>query len=191
MVDGADFAVGSNGEFQMATADSKNLFVSNGELYIMPTLTSDEIGASSVLDGYTYPLSGCTTTNAVRISISITQSILHSPPTSSKSFPQPPPLTHLPIHLPASILVLSPHTNAPSTDRMLRDVLRVGQDGREPGAVRAHQHAGPLQHRVRQGRGASCCSPRSPRLGLTALLPRCARSCRLATGCGLRYGCCP
>ena len=56
---------GRNGEFQMTTASSKNLFTRNGELYILPTLTSDEIGyTSGVLAGYTYDLPGCTSTNA-------------------------------------------------------------------------------------------------------------------------------
>ncbi|GBE84302.1 glycoside hydrolase family 16 protein [Sparassis crispa] len=66
----ADVELGGfgNGEFQMTTTDSKNLYVNNGELYIMPTLTSDEIGEGSVLDGYTYPLQGCTTDNATACS---------------------------------------------------------------------------------------------------------------------------
>ncbi|EJD07749.1 uncharacterized protein FOMMEDRAFT_116159 [Fomitiporia mediterranea MF3/22] len=51
-----------NGEFQMTTDSSDNLYIKNGELYIMPTLTSDEIGASSIFDGYTYNLTGCTET---------------------------------------------------------------------------------------------------------------------------------
>lgn len=44
----------------MTTNYDKNAFTQNGQLYIMPTLTSDEIGTGSVLDGYTYPLPGCT-----------------------------------------------------------------------------------------------------------------------------------
>ncbi|KAI0782755.1 concanavalin A-like lectin/glucanase domain-containing protein [Abortiporus biennis] len=52
-----------NGEFQMTTNYDKNLQIQNGELYIIPTLTSDEIGGGSVNDGYTYPLPGCTTAN--------------------------------------------------------------------------------------------------------------------------------
>ncbi|KAA1477054.1 glycoside hydrolase family 16 protein [Dentipellis sp. KUC8613] len=52
-----------NGEFQMTTASDKNLFVRNGQLYILPTLTSDEIGLDKVLDGGNYTLSGCTTSN--------------------------------------------------------------------------------------------------------------------------------
>lgn len=58
----------SNGEFQMTTTKSKNLYVSDGQLYIMPTLTSDEIGEGSIFNGYTYDLGGaCTTKNQVRI----------------------------------------------------------------------------------------------------------------------------
>ena len=54
-----------NGEFQMTTQDSGNLFVQNGQLYILPTLTSDEIGNSSVFDGYTYNLPNCSSQNQV------------------------------------------------------------------------------------------------------------------------------
>ena len=49
-----------NGEFQMTTQDSANSFIKNGQLYIKPTLTSDEIGESSVLNGHKYTLDGCT-----------------------------------------------------------------------------------------------------------------------------------
>ncbi|OCH85998.1 concanavalin A-like lectin/glucanase [Obba rivulosa] len=53
-----------NGEFQMTTNKAKNLFLQDGELWIVPTLTSDEIGEGSVLDGYTYDLGdACTTDN--------------------------------------------------------------------------------------------------------------------------------
>lgn len=53
----------------MTTTDSKNIYTQNNELYIMPTLTSEDIGYGSVLDGYTYKLSGCTTTNATACSV--------------------------------------------------------------------------------------------------------------------------
>ena len=53
-----------NGEFQMTTALDQNLFVQNGELFIMPTLTSDVVGKSAILDGGKYTLDGCT--NQVR-----------------------------------------------------------------------------------------------------------------------------
>lgn len=51
-----------NGEFEMTTNSLSNVYVSNGQLYIMPTLTSDTIsgGYSSVMDGATYTLDGCT-----------------------------------------------------------------------------------------------------------------------------------
>ncbi|KAI0746495.1 concanavalin A-like lectin/glucanase [Daedaleopsis nitida] len=59
-----------NGEFQMATALSDNLFVQNGELYILPTLTSDTLGRDAILDGGKYSLDGCTTNNKTACSVS-------------------------------------------------------------------------------------------------------------------------
>jgi beta-glucanase (GH16 family) len=47
----------------MTTNKDNNLFVRNGQLYIVPTLTSDEIGRDAIFDGYTYTLDGCTTNN--------------------------------------------------------------------------------------------------------------------------------
>ena len=56
-----------NGEFQMTTDDSANLHIKNGQLYLVPSLTSDEIGKDSILNGYTYKLPSCTVSgNAVR-----------------------------------------------------------------------------------------------------------------------------
>ena len=54
-----------NGEFEMTTNSPNNVYISNGQLYIMPTLTSDTIsgGYSSVMDGATYTLDGCTASN--------------------------------------------------------------------------------------------------------------------------------
>jgi hypothetical protein len=52
-----------NGEFEMTTASSNNSFIRNGELYILPTLTSDVIGREGILDGHTFNLTGCTNTN--------------------------------------------------------------------------------------------------------------------------------
>ncbi|KAL0947954.1 hypothetical protein HGRIS_010583 [Hohenbuehelia grisea] len=49
-----------NGEFDMATSSSKNSFVRDGHLYIMPTLTSEEIGADAVLNGHVYNITDCT-----------------------------------------------------------------------------------------------------------------------------------
>ena len=53
----------SNGEFEMATASSNNSFIRNGELYILPSLTSDVIGKNAIHDGYTFNLTGCTNSN--------------------------------------------------------------------------------------------------------------------------------
>ncbi|KAG9311353.1 concanavalin A-like lectin/glucanase [Chiua virens] len=54
-----------NGEFEMTTNSPNNVYLSNGYLYIMPTLTSDSIdgGYSAVMDGATYNLDGCTANN--------------------------------------------------------------------------------------------------------------------------------
>ncbi|TRM66532.1 glycoside hydrolase family 16 protein [Schizophyllum amplum] len=49
-----------NGQFEMTTSSSKNSFVRDGHLYIMPTLTSEEIGESAVMDNYVYNLTDCT-----------------------------------------------------------------------------------------------------------------------------------
>ena len=52
-----------NGEFEMTTDSSSNLFISNNQLYIMPTLTSDVISSASIFNGANYTLEGCTTSN--------------------------------------------------------------------------------------------------------------------------------
>jgi len=46
----------------MTTDSSSNVYISNGQLYIMPTLTSDTIdgGYASVMDNASYTLPGCT-----------------------------------------------------------------------------------------------------------------------------------
>lgn len=44
----------------MTTSSTNNSYVSNGYLYITPTLTSDTIGMDSIFDGYTYNLTDCT-----------------------------------------------------------------------------------------------------------------------------------
>jgi hypothetical protein len=49
----------SNNEFEMTTASDKNLFVQNGQLYIHPTLTSDEIGSDAIFNGGSYELGVC------------------------------------------------------------------------------------------------------------------------------------
>jgi len=60
-----------NGEFEIMTASDDNLKIQNGNLYIIPTLTSDTIGnTSSIFNGYTYDLgSDCTTTNKSACSV--------------------------------------------------------------------------------------------------------------------------
>ena len=50
----------SNGEFEMTTTSVNNSFIQNGMLYIVPTLTSDNIGSAAVLDGAVYNITGCT-----------------------------------------------------------------------------------------------------------------------------------
>ncbi|KAJ6589374.1 concanavalin A-like lectin/glucanase domain-containing protein [Mycena capillaripes] len=49
-----------NGEFEMTTASDSNSFVYNNRLYLVPTLTSDVIPESSILDGAVYNLTDCT-----------------------------------------------------------------------------------------------------------------------------------
>ncbi|KAH8830091.1 concanavalin A-like lectin/glucanase domain-containing protein [Flagelloscypha sp. PMI_526] len=49
-----------NGEFAMTTASPKNSFVRNDQLYLMPTLTHEEIGLEQVFDGGVYNISDCT-----------------------------------------------------------------------------------------------------------------------------------
>lgn len=57
----------SSGEFEWTTNSSTNSYVKDGSLYIVPTLTSDTVGAIAVLDGYTLNLTAtgqCTSHNA-------------------------------------------------------------------------------------------------------------------------------
>ncbi|KAJ7202651.1 concanavalin A-like lectin/glucanase domain-containing protein, partial [Mycena pura] len=49
-----------NGEFEMTTNSDSNSFVHNGQLYLVPTLTSDVIPQANILDGAVYNLTGCT-----------------------------------------------------------------------------------------------------------------------------------
>jgi beta-glucanase (GH16 family) len=44
----------------MTTTSQNNSFVKDGFLYIVPTLTSDSIGANAVFDGTVYNITGCT-----------------------------------------------------------------------------------------------------------------------------------
>lgn len=52
-----------NGEFQMTTDSDKNLYVKNGQLYMYPTLTSDEIGTSAIFNNGNYTLKVCITSH--------------------------------------------------------------------------------------------------------------------------------
>ncbi|KAF8814564.1 concanavalin A-like lectin/glucanase [Phlegmacium glaucopus] len=49
-----------NGEFEMTTDSSNNSYVQNGFLYITPTLTSDNIGESAIINGSVFNITGCT-----------------------------------------------------------------------------------------------------------------------------------
>jgi len=44
----------------MTTASRNNSFVQDGMLYIVPTLTSDNIGTNAIYDGAVYNITGCT-----------------------------------------------------------------------------------------------------------------------------------
>ncbi|KAI0051591.1 glycoside hydrolase family 16 protein [Auriscalpium vulgare] len=61
-----------NGEFEMTTTSSDNLFVRNGQLYIMPTLTTNYLKSPGLIfDGGNYTIPGCTAakTNASACSV--------------------------------------------------------------------------------------------------------------------------
>ncbi|KAH7867750.1 concanavalin A-like lectin/glucanase domain-containing protein [Lentinula edodes] len=60
-----------NGEFEIMTNKDENLKIQNSNLYIIPTLTSADIGGtSSIFDGYTYDLGdACTSTNTSQCSV--------------------------------------------------------------------------------------------------------------------------
>lgn len=49
-----------NGQFEMTTASQNNSFVKDGKLYIVPTLTSDNLGTAAVFDQTVYNITGCT-----------------------------------------------------------------------------------------------------------------------------------
>ncbi|KAH8096817.1 concanavalin A-like lectin/glucanase domain-containing protein [Cristinia sonorae] len=65
-----------NGEFQMTTTDSANLHVTNGQLYLVPTLTSDEIGKDKLMNGYTYKLPQCSAAKTNSSACQMTSSAL-------------------------------------------------------------------------------------------------------------------
>lgn len=64
-----------NGEFQMTTNSPSNLFLSNGQLYIMPTLTSDTIPSNTIFDGGNFTLQGCTSANRTACSVRSNQAL--------------------------------------------------------------------------------------------------------------------
>ncbi|KAJ7122680.1 concanavalin A-like lectin/glucanase domain-containing protein [Mycena crocata] len=49
-----------NGEFEMTTSSASNSFVRDGQLFLVPTLTSEVIPEGSILDGAVYNLTDCT-----------------------------------------------------------------------------------------------------------------------------------
>ncbi|KAF8234508.1 concanavalin A-like lectin/glucanase [Tricholoma matsutake] len=51
-----------NGEFEMTTTSDTNLYFSNGQLYILPTLSSLAIQGNIMQNGANYTLPGCTAT---------------------------------------------------------------------------------------------------------------------------------
>ncbi|KAJ3846374.1 glycoside hydrolase family 16 protein [Lentinula lateritia] len=61
-----------NGEFEIMTDKDENLKIQNDNLYIIPTLTSQDIGGTaSIFDGYTYDLGdACTSTNRSACAVS-------------------------------------------------------------------------------------------------------------------------
>ncbi|EPS98173.1 hypothetical protein FOMPIDRAFT_1127020 [Fomitopsis schrenkii] len=66
-----------NGEFQITRNDQTNLHVTNGELYITPTLVSDEIdgGYPAILDGGSFDLGDqCSTDNTTACSVQASNS---------------------------------------------------------------------------------------------------------------------
>lgn len=69
-----------NGEFAMTTNSENNSFVSNGNLYILPTLTSDSIPLDAILDGHVYNITDCT--------FNITRGATYTQSSSSVNSPQ-------------------------------------------------------------------------------------------------------
>lgn len=72
-----------NGEFEMTTSSPNNSFVANGHLYIVPTLTSDSIPNSAILDGAVYNITDCTFN--ITQGLSYTGSSSQSPPSLNTS----------------------------------------------------------------------------------------------------------
>ncbi|KAF8874733.1 concanavalin A-like lectin/glucanase domain-containing protein, partial [Infundibulicybe gibba] len=59
-----------NGEFEMTTSSSNNAYISGGQLYIHPTLTTEDLPDLNIFDGSNYTLPDCTTTNKTACSVS-------------------------------------------------------------------------------------------------------------------------
>ncbi|KII85577.1 glycoside hydrolase family 16 protein [Plicaturopsis crispa FD-325 SS-3] len=59
-----------NGEFQMTTDSSDNMYINDGQLYIVPTLTSDTLGTDAIFNGGNYTLDNCSTDNSTACSVS-------------------------------------------------------------------------------------------------------------------------
>ncbi|KAK7461720.1 hypothetical protein VKT23_008148 [Stygiomarasmius scandens] len=58
-----DMSGAGNGQFEMTTANEKNSYVRDGFLYLLPTLTEEEIGRDNVFGQngpYIYNITGCT-----------------------------------------------------------------------------------------------------------------------------------
>ncbi|KAL5528155.1 hypothetical protein ACEPAF_7291 [Sanghuangporus sanghuang] len=69
-----------NGEFEMMTGHPNNSYVEDGVLYLVPTLTSDEIGREAIFDGHIYNITGCTNGNLTecgRVSNSTLRSVIN------------------------------------------------------------------------------------------------------------------
>ncbi len=64
-----------NGQFEWTTDHINNTFVEDGTLYIVPTLTSDHLGADAISDGYTLNLTArgtCTATENIEANCAVT-----------------------------------------------------------------------------------------------------------------------
>jgi len=58
-----------NGEFEMTTDSNDNLFLRNSQLYIHPTLTTDDMPNLDIFNGGNFSLSGCTTKNSTACNV--------------------------------------------------------------------------------------------------------------------------
>ena len=63
-IDASAFRSLRSGEFEWATTAEKNSFVADNTMYLVPTLTQDELGSDRLLNGYTLDLGeACTASN--------------------------------------------------------------------------------------------------------------------------------